>query len=263
MQELTAWDTAALRYAGSFPLALAICLRRGFPRLAPARALALAATAGFGFPLFAYAGFTFAPAAHGAVLLPGTLPFAAAALWWLAFGEAWSARRTVSLLLVAAGIALLAADTHAQDGGGAHPGAWRGDLLFLGGCLGWVAYMGLVRPWGVGALDATLVIALLCAPLYLPLWWLALPSNAAGAAPGVLLYQLFQQGVVSVIVAGFLFTQAMVKLGGPSTTAITSIVPAMVALGAWPLLGKALGAAGLAGVVLVTGGMLASVLRAR
>lgn len=255
-QDLTPWDTAALRYAGSFALGLAICLWRGLPRVAPGRALALAATAGFGFPLFAYAGFTFAPAAHGAVLLPGTLPFAAAALWWLAFGEAWSRRRTVSLLLVAAGIGLLAADTF-----GAHPGAWRGDLLFLGGCLSWVAYMGLVRRWGVGALDATLVIALLCAPLYLPVWWLALPSNAAGVAPGVLLYQLVQQGVFSVIVAGLLFTQAMVKLGGPATTAITSIVPAMVALGAWPLLGEALGVAGLAGVALVTFGMLAAVLR--
>jgi drug/metabolite transporter (DMT)-like permease len=254
-QELTAWDTAALRYAGSFGLALAICLWRGFPRIAAPKALALAATAGFGFPLFAYAGFTLAPAAHGAVLLPGTLPFAAAALWWLVFGEAWSRRRTLSLLLVAAGIGLLASDTF-----GAHPGAWRGDLLFLGGCLSWVAYMGLVRRWGVGALDATLTIALLCAPLYLPLWWLALPSNASGVAPGVLLYQLVQQGVFSVIVAGFLFTQAMVKLGGPATTAITSIVPAMVALGAWPLLGEALGPAGLAGVALVTAGMLAAVL---
>jgi len=55
----------------------------------------------------------------------------------------------------------------------------------------------------------------------------------------------------------------MVKLGGPTTTAITAIVPAMVALGAWPLLGEALGLAGLAGVALVTAGMLAAVLRLR
>lgn len=257
-QDLTPWDTAMLRYAGSFALALAICLWRGFPRIAPLRALALALTAGFGFPLLAYAGFTFAPAAHGAVLMPGTLPFFAAALWWLAFGEAWSRRRTLSLLLVAAGVGLLAADTF-----GAHPGAWRGDVLFLCASASWTAYMGLVRRWGVGAVDATLAIALLCAPLFLPLWWFLLPSNLAQVPTGVALYQLVQQGVFSVIVAGLLFTQAMVKLGGPTTTAITSVVPAMVVLGAWPLLGEPLGAAGLAGVALVTAGMLAAVLRLR
>ncbi len=37
----------------------------------------------------------------------------------------------------------------------------------------------------------------------------------------------------------------------------------MVALGAWPMLGERLGAAGLAGVALVTAGMLAAVLKAR
>lgn len=256
-QELTPWDTAALRYLGSFAVALPICLWRGFPRLPPGRALALVATAGFGFPLFAYAGFTFAPAAHGAVLLPGLLPFAAAALWWWAFGEGWSRRRTLSLLLVAGGVALLALDTF-----GKHPGAWRGDLLFVGGCLSWTAYMGLVRRWGLGALDATLAVALLAAPLYLPVWWLLLPSNLGAVPPGAAAFQLVQQGALSVILAGFLFTQAMVKLGGPTTTAITSVVPAMVALGAWPLLGEALGPAGLAGVALVTAGMLAAVLRA-
>ncbi len=105
-----------------------------------AKALALAAAAGFGSPLFACAGVTSAPAAHGAVLLPGTLPFAAAALWWLAFGEAWPRRRTVSLRRVAAGIGMLASDTF-----GAQPGAWRGGLLVLCGCRSWVAYRGPVR----------------------------------------------------------------------------------------------------------------------
>lgn len=257
-QELTPWDTAALRYAGSFLLALPICLLRGWPAVPPRQTLAIAATAGLGFPLLAYAGLSLAPAAHGGVLLPGLLPFAAAAVWWWAFGDPWTRRRTLSLLLVAGGIALLA-----RDRAGAQPGAWRGDLLLVMGCLSWVWYMGLVRRWGVPALDATLAVALLCAPLYLPVWWFLLPGNMAAVPAGVIAFQMCQQGVLSVIVAGFLFTQAMVKLGGPTTTAITSVVPAMVALGAWPLLGEPLGAGGLAGVAMVTAGMLAAVLRAR
>lgn len=253
-QDFTAWDMAALRYAGAFAAALPLLAWRGWPALPWRRAALLTAAAAFGFPLLAYWGFRFAPAAHGAVLLPGLLPFVAAAAWWWWFGEAWSWRRTLSLGIVAAGMALLATDTF-----GAHPGAWRGDLLFVCGCLCWAAYMWMVRRWAVSALDATLVVALLAAPAYLPLWWLALPSGIAAAPAGWIAIHLVQQGALSVVVAGYLFTQAQVLLGAPQTAAVTSVVPALVALGAWPLLGEALGLAGLLGVALVTLGMVASV----
>lgn len=250
-QGFTPWDVAALRYGGSFLAALPILAIRGLPRVPPLRALFLALTAGIGFPLCAYWGFRFAPAAHGAVLLPGLLPFLAAALWWWAFAEPWGRRRSLSLLLVALGMGLLALDTF-----GAHPGAWRGDLCFAAGCAIWTAYMWGIRRWGVGALDATLCVALLCAPLFLPLWWFLLPSAMAQLPLGAVLFQLGYQGVLAVVVAGFLFTQATVMLGGPLTATVTSVVPVLTALGAWPLLGEALGWRGLLGVALVTGGMV-------
>jgi drug/metabolite transporter (DMT)-like permease len=253
-QAFTPWDVAALRYTGAFLAALPLLLWRGWPRLGLPRALALTVTAAFVFPIAAYWAFSFAPAAHGAVLLPGLLPFLTAGLWWWAFGEAWGRQRFLSLGLVAGGIALLASDTFA-----AHPGAWRGDLLFILGCLSWTIYMGLVRRWGVSALDATLAIALLAAPLYLPVWWLLLPSNLGAIAPGVVLFHTLYQGILSVIVAGYLFTRATVLLGGPETAAVTAVVPALVALGAWPLLGETLGWAGWLGVAVVTLGMMAGV----
>jgi drug/metabolite transporter (DMT)-like permease len=253
-QAFTPWDMAALRHAGAFLAALPLLLWRGWPGLSWRRALWLTLAAAIGFPLCAYWGFRFAPASHGAVLLPGLLPFLAAAAWWWWFGEAWSWRRTASLGLVAAGMSLLAMDTF-----GAHPGAWRGDLLFAAGCLSWVAYMWMVRRWAVSALDATIVVALLAAPLYLPVWWLALPSGIGAWPAHWVVIHLVQQGALSVVVAGYLFTQAQVQLGAPQTSAITSVVPVLVALGAWPLLGEALGPAGLIGVALVTLGMVAAV----
>lgn len=257
-QAFTPWDVAALRYTGAFLAALPLLAWRGLPRVAPGRALVLTSLAGFIFPIGAYWGFHFAPAAHGAVLLPGLLPFLAAGLWWWVFGEAWGWQRFLSLGLVALGILLLASDTFT-----AHPGAWRGDLLFILGCLSWAFYMVQVRRWGVSALDATLVIALLAAPLYLPIWWLFLPSNL-GTVPGAaILFHTVYQGAFSVILAGFLFTRAVVLLGGPQTSAVTAVVPALVALGAWPLLGETLGGLGWAGVLMVTLGMIAGVVRAR
>lgn len=254
VQDITPWDMATLRHAGAFLAALPLVAWRGLPRIAPARAFWIAFTAAAIFPLLAYWGFQFAPAAHGAVLLPGLLPFLAAAMWWWAFGVRWTWRRYASLALVALGMGLLAGDTF-----GAHPGAWRGDLFFIAACLTWTVYMWMVARWAVSATDATLAIAVYGLPLYLPLWWLALPSNLAAIPPGVALFHMAYQGVLSVLVAGFLFTRAQLLLGGPQTSAVTSVVPVLVALGAWPLLGEALGVLGMGGVALVTAGMIAGV----
>lgn len=255
-QDFTPWDMAALRYAGSFLAALPLVAVLGWPRIRLRRALALVVFAAFGFPLMAYVGFGLAPAAHGAVLLPGTLPFLTAALWWLVLGDAWTARRVFSLGVVAAGIGLLAADTF-----GDWPGAWRGDILFLAGSICWAVYVLLVRLWGTQALAATLAIALLAGPIYLPVWWLFLPSNLGTAPLGATLFQLAYQGIFAVLVAGYLFTRASTALGGPLTSTITAIVPAIASLAAWPLLGEGLGAMGLIGVALVTAGMVLGVFR--
>jgi drug/metabolite transporter (DMT)-like permease len=253
-QAFTAWDVAALRYAGAFLAALPLAAWLGWPRLPPLRLLVVVATAALGFPLLAYHGFTFAPAAHGGVMLPGTLPFLTAALGAIWLGERWTPVRVLSLLVVACGIGLLALDTF-----GDHPGAWRGDLLFLAGSLCWAVYTTVVRRWGIGALEATLSAALWAAPVYLPVWWLLLPSNLAAVPAGAIAYQFVYQGVFAVLVAGFLFTRAVTAIGAPRTTTITALVPAMAALGAWPLLGEPLGAAGLAGVALVSAGMVVGV----
>ncbi len=245
-QDLTPYDVALLRYAGGFATALPFALLRGWPRVALPVGLGMTASAAFAFPIMAYIGFTMAPAAHGGVMLPGTLPFTSAMVFAVAFRDRFSRRRLVSLGIVASGIALLASDTFA-----AHPGAWRGDLLFLGGSTAWAVYMAVVRHFRVGALDATIAIALLGLPLYLPVWWLLLPSNLAAAAPGPMITQTIFQGALALVLAGVLFTRALAALGAATLTTITALVPAMAALAAWPLLDEPLGLAGLAGVALV------------
>jgi drug/metabolite transporter (DMT)-like permease len=257
-QAFTPYDVALLRYAGGFATALPIALVRGLPRVSFARGVALTASAAYAFPILAYIGFTLAPAAHGGVMLPGMLPFVAAALFALVFRDAFSRTRLVSLGIVAVGIALLAFDTLP-----AHPGAWRGDLLFLGGSTAWAIYMALVRHWGIGALDATLIVALLGLPLYLPVWWLALPSNLGAVPWGPIIVQTVFQGAIALVLAGFLFTRAMATLGAARLTTITALVPGMAALAAWPLLDEPLGMAGIAGVLLVGGAIVLAVRQPR
>jgi drug/metabolite transporter (DMT)-like permease len=253
-QAFTPWDVAALRYAGACLGALPLAVWLGWPRLPPLRLVAVVATAAFGFPLFAYHGFVFAPTAHAGVMNAGMLPFLTAALGAAFLGEAWTRRRVVSLLVVAAGVLLLALDTF-----GAHPGAWRGDLLFLAGAFSWSVYTVLIRLWGISAVVGTLSAALWAAPIYLPVWWLFLPSNLGAVGAGPIAWQLVYQGIFAALVAGFLFTRAVTAIGAPRTTTITSLVPAMAALAAWPLLGEPLGWVGLVGVALVSAGMVLGV----
>jgi drug/metabolite transporter (DMT)-like permease len=245
---------AALRFAGAFATVLPIVLWRGPPRIAPERALAVLVFAGFGFPLAAFAGYQLAPAAHGATVMAAGLPVGTALLG-LALGLGRiSARRALSLGIVVAGSVLLAAVT-----GDAWEGAWKGDLLFLAAVLSWSVYTVLVQRWRLPALDTMLAVGLAAAPVYLPVWWLVLPSTIGQAPPAAVAFQAVFQGAFAAVLAGLLYTKAVTLIGPGPTTMIGAVVPALAALAAWPLLGEALPPLGLLAVVLVSAGMVLGV----
>jgi drug/metabolite transporter (DMT)-like permease len=222
------------------------------------RILVMGATAGLGFALFAYNGFALAPAAHGAVLLPGALPFVTAVLAWAWLGETPTGRRVLSLAVVAAGIILLAG-----SGFVAAPGAWRGDILFFIATSSYAVFIVLVQRWRVTAIQATAAVALGAAPFYLPVWWLALPSAIGEAAWQEVVFQGVYQGLIAMVLASLLYTRALVALGSTTVSLFTAVVPALAALAAWPVLDEPLGLGALIGVLLVTGGMALGVRRGR
>jgi len=255
-QGLTAWDVAALRYAGSFLAVLPLLAWRGAPRVAPRRVPAVVGFAGLGFPVLAYAGYQFAPAAHGAVIMAAGLPVLAA-LFGMALGLGrigpW---RAASLAIVVAGCVLLGAATS-----GVYAGAWRGDALFLIAACSWSLYTVLVQRWRLPAIDATIVIGLGTAPIYLPVWWLFLPSGMASVPWSVILAQGLFHGVWAGTIAGILYTQAVASIGPGPTTMVGAVVPAIAAMVAWPLLGEVLPPLGIGAVLVVSAGMLLGVLR--
>ncbi|MBP0464394.1 DMT family transporter [Roseomonas sp. PWR1] len=257
-ESLTPWDIAALRYGGAFLCVLPFLALRGLPRIAPGRLPAVLVFAGFGFPLLAYAGFALAPAAHGATIMAAGLP-AVTALLGLATGMGrLAARQWLGILGIVLGSLALAV-----VGGGAETGAWRGDLLFLAAVSSWAVYTLLVQRWALPAIDTTLAIGLLAAPIYLPIWWLILPSGLAEASWGAILGQAAFQGVGAAVVAGILYTRSVAALGPTITTMIGAAVPGIVAAAAWPLLGETLAPAGMLAVLAVSAGLVLGMGRAR
>ena len=182
-----------------------------------------------------------------------------AALLGMGLGQSrLTLRRSISLATVVAGSLLLA-----QATSGVWEGAWIGDLIFLAAVSSWAVYTVLVQRWKLSALDSTLAIGLTAAPVYLPIWWLALPSGMAEASWQAILTQLVFQGAFASVAAGMLYTRCVTALGPGPTTMLGAAVPALAALFAWPLLGEALPAMALVAIGVVTLGLMLSVTRAR
>lgn len=264
---LTAFDIAFLRFlfSGLAVLPLVAWRARKASRLGAAigglnlrQVLALGAVAGIGYCLLAYNGFFLAPVAHGAVLLPGSLPLWTALLAALFLHEPLSRSRMLGLALIVLGDLLVggASLMQAFEGGS----VWKGDLLFLGAAATWSCYAVLCRKWGIGPVDATLAIALSSLILFVPPyavgvaagWW---PSGLAHAGWAEIMFQGVYQGGLAMLVAGFAFTQVVASFGPVRTTMITALVPVLAALAAVPLLDEPLTALPLAGLVCVTLGL--------
>ncbi|MCC7461379.1 MAG: DMT family transporter [Gammaproteobacteria bacterium] len=247
-----AWRRAAQLHAG---LGGPLALRRG---------VLLVLTAGLCYCGCAYGGFYFAPVAHAAVLLTGSLSLTTALVAVLLLGERLPAARLAGLGLILLGGLLVGGHSllEALAGGS----SWKGDLLYLGGSFSWAFYAVLCRRWRVGAIDATLAVALGCLASFVPLYALGV---AAGLVPSGLaiapwreigLLAVYQGGVV-MLLSGLAFTQVVVTFGPVHTTMITAVVLPLAALLAVPLLGEPLGPAALAGLVCVVAGLLVGLRR--
>ena len=250
---LTGWDVTALRFGVGALIALFFLPRVKLP---PYKAILLFSVfGGVGYAVAVYAAFRMAPAAHAAVLLPGSLPFATALIAWLWLRQKPSPRQRIALALVFIGITLTAADTFSH---GAHLTGMQmlGDLLFLCGSTSWAVFTLLLRRYPMSPLTAAVSTTLGSAILYLPVWWIFLPSTLSQAPIAEIAMQALYQGVLVVFVAMMLYTFAVRRLGAQTVALLMAIVPGLSALAAVPVLGEPLSWLTLAGLGAVTIGAI-------
>lgn len=226
-------DVTALRFGMAALVLLPAWWFRWRVPLWDRRLLLLAATGGVGYALAVYWSFRFAPAAHGAVLLSGVLPFFVAAVAWALLGEPPKPRLWQALGCIAAGVGCLAA--HSLGGLGQ---SWPGDLLLLLGSLLWAVYTVLVRRWGFAPVETTIGVTLLSAVFYLPVYALLLPQGLSAAPWSVIATQAVYQGVFVAIVAMVLYMQALARLGPLRLGTAMATVPAIAGTGATLVLGE-------------------------
>jgi drug/metabolite transporter (DMT)-like permease len=252
---LSMLDIAALRFGIGGALLLPIVLRHGLSGVPLRAAIALTLFGGLGFALFAYSGIRLAPAAHAAVLLHGTLPLITGIL--LRFvGQAEAFRpRPIGLALIAAGIvAMLAESLHTTS-----TTQLAGDLCLLLAAIFWASFAILAARLGLAPLRAAAIISVLSMCVYLPVYAF-LPGGGIGTATlASLATQAGFHGIVLGTLSVFIYARAVASLGAGTVALITATVPCITTLAAIPLLGERPGVAAIAGVVLVSGGMLAAI----
>ena len=211
------------------------------------------------YALLAYTGFFFAPAAHASVLMPGSLPLWTALLAALVLGDRITPARALGLACIVAGDLLVGGASLLRAFAGGE--VWKGDLLFMSAALCWAVYSVLARRFGLDAVKATIAITVFAFVTYVPVYGAlvllqAVPSRLAAAPWSEIVFQMLFQGLGSVVISGITFTQMIRHFGPVRSTLITALVPGLSALGAVLVLGEPLHVNLLAGLALVTAGIL-------
>ncbi len=221
--------------------------------------LAVGVFGGLLYAMLAYSGFVFAPAAHASVLMPGSLPLWTALMAVLLLGDRISTTRALGLVLIVGGDLLVggASLLHALDGGG----VWRGDILFILASLVWSCYSVLARRFALDAVRATIAITALAFVVYVPVYTTLLvlhwvPGKVLVAPWHDVAFQMFFQGIGSVVLSGIAFTKMIQHFGPVRSTMITALVPGLSAMAAALFLGEPLVWNVLTGLALVTFGIV-------
>lgn len=211
------------------------------------------------YAVLAYSGFFFAPAAHASVLMPGSLPLWTTLLAWLVLREKIPNSRVLGLGFIVLGDLLVGGVSllRAFEGGD----VWMGDVLFMSAACCWAAYSVTVRRHGLDAVRATMAITAFAFVFFVPAYALltitgVLPTHLPQAPWSEILFQTAFQGGGSVVISGITFTQMVRHFGPVRSTMITALVPGLSALGAVWFLGEPMHWNLLAGLALVTGGIL-------
>ncbi|MDP3701537.1 MAG: DMT family transporter [Hylemonella sp.] len=267
---LTPFDIAFMRFVGAGVVLLPVgwwMVRRasaqggratswlGLSPLSARLTVTVGLLAGIAYSCLAYSGFYFAPATHASVLMPGTLPlFTTLVAAWV-LRDRITPSRAVGLALILCGDLLVGGASLLQAFGGGT--VWMGDLMFMAAAFCWANYTVVARRHGLAAVPATVAVSVFALLGFVP-------AYALLAASGVVTSHLLQapwqellfQGVGSVVISGITFTQMVRHFGPVRSTMITSLVPGLSAMGAVWLLGEPLHWNLLAGLLLVTAGIV-------
>jgi drug/metabolite transporter (DMT)-like permease len=230
---LTIYDMAALRFGFAALLLLPATYIWWPSRLKIWQVILLAGGTGVPYVLFAYAGFNYAPVSHGGVFINGTLPIFTTLVMFF-----WSGAQPNKVTMLAISVILMGCGltAFAKDGFDGSE-TLLGDFLFATAAFTMALYMPATRIWKLTLKELLAFVPFVNALLFIPVWYLFLPTNLEGASTSDILLQMIYQGLGPSILGLVFFFLAIKHLGATPTAAILALVPSIAALMGIPLLG--------------------------
>ena len=229
----------------------------GFAGIGWKRSLVLTACGGAPFAILQTSGYGFAPLAHGAVIAPSTVTIVSTIGAALFLRERLSRDHLIGAAVVLSGVVLIGWDgLHTASG----PKAWLGDILFFASSVLWACFTLLLRHWRVPALRATAVVVVLSCLVTTPAYLLWVGTAHVEALPlATVAFQGLVQGGLQGAFTMVAYGQAVVLLGVSRAVLFPAIVPALSVLLGIPIVGEIPGLLQVAGLALVTLGLMATV----
>ncbi|NQV43481.1 MAG: DMT family transporter [Rhodospirillales bacterium] len=250
---LDPYDLVALRFVVCGVILLPLVVRRGMAGLGWGVVLAMVAGAGAPFILLMAGGLMFAPAGHAGIIIPSIMLSCSMIGGWVVLGERPNAKRFIGYGVILAGIGLVGLEGLA---GGSGPDAWIGDLMFVCAGMAWAVYTVASKVAKAEPLHATALVAVISMSVYLPPYLIWGGFDILAAPLSEILLQGFFQGIVLAILALFFYTRAVAYLGAARGAVFAALVPGLAVVSAFPALGEIPSGLELAGVFVVSGGML-------
>lgn len=257
---LLAVDLIFARFIVAGLIMLPLLLRFGVRNLAGIgwrRAVVLTLLGGAPFALLQTGGYGFAPLAHGAVIAPATVTIVSTIGAALFLRERLGRNHLVGAAIVLGGIVLIGWDGLAQPSG---ERAWLGDLMFFASSILWAGFTLLLRHWRVPALRATAVVSVLSFLIATPAYLAAVGVSHLASLPlGFLAFQGLVQGGLQGAVTMVAYSQAVMLLGVSRAVLFPAIVPAVSVVLGIPIVGEIPSVLQVAGLGVVTLGLLTTV----
>ena len=251
---LTVFDVAGLRFGVGSLVALPFIIKfRAWRGLTLKRTLVISIGSGVPYGLLTYFGFSLAPAAHGGVFLNGSLPLFTTIVAWLWLGQKSRPSQIVGLVIIMAGVVLVAYEGIVASGNGS---TWAGDLIFLCAISMFAVFMVATREWNITPWQILFSATLLGGIFYVPIWLLWLDSALFAAPRSEILLQGIYQGLVPSFMGISLLGVAVGNIGAKAASVFFSAVPAVSALIGIPVLGEVPGTRAWIGMAVVTAGIL-------
>lgn len=250
--EMTAYDVTALRFIVSGALVLPF-FRAWWPVHLPLKAQIIMTLCGPGalYSTLMMFGLSETSAAYGGVFANGSIPIFTLLLVFVFTGSKPRAKDILATAVIVLGATLLSLrGLHSGDGNPA-----LGIVFFLSASAVMSIYTFGVSRWGLQPTQALALINLPNAVVFLPVWFLLLPSGLSQVDFSTALFHALFQGLGPGFLAVITFALAARHLGPTPTAGFSAAVPAVAALLAIPILAESPGPLEWAGIVTVSAGL--------